>query len=292
MVIDMETRTFVLDDATLVAQTYGEPSNPLALCLHGFPDTAHTWRHLGPALAAAGYYVVAPFMRGYAPSSPSATNNYHATAVAHDIVQLRNQLGDDRAVLIGHDWGAAMSYPALDLATPHFAKAVLMAVPPPSLMQRGFLTYDQLRRSWYMFFFQHALSDIVVPLDNFAFIKGLWRDWSPGFAANEDLDGVTTSLADPANTAAALSYYRALFGGTRDDDERTAYLRTGESHASTPVLYVHGENDGCISLATADGALDHLPAGSELFVVEGAGHFAHLETPEVVNRAILSFLAR
>jgi pimeloyl-ACP methyl ester carboxylesterase len=82
-------------------------SGPLALCLHGFPDTAHTWRHLLPALAGAGFHAVAPFMRGYAPTAVPADGVYQLGALIADAVALHEALGGGGdAVLIGHDWGA------------------------------------------------------------------------------------------------------------------------------------------------------------------------------------------
>src|SRR3954468_21252852 len=86
--------------------TWGPADGPLALCLHGFPDSAHTWRLLGPALADAGFRVVAPFMRGYAPTTGPADGRYQTGMLASDAIELHAALGgDERAVLIGHDWG-------------------------------------------------------------------------------------------------------------------------------------------------------------------------------------------
>ncbi|MES4793201.1 MAG: alpha/beta hydrolase, partial [Chloroflexota bacterium] len=86
---------------------------PLALLLHGFPDTAHTWRHLLPELAAAGFRVVAPWMRGYAPSSLAPDDCYQSGALGADAIALHEALGGDTdAVLVGHDWGAVAAYAA------------------------------------------------------------------------------------------------------------------------------------------------------------------------------------
>src|SRR5215813_8273648 len=88
-------------------------SGPLALCLHGFPDTARTWRHLLPVLAGAGFRAVAPFMRGYAPTAVPTDGGYGVGALAADAVALHEALGGGReAVLIGHDWGAEAAYAA------------------------------------------------------------------------------------------------------------------------------------------------------------------------------------
>ena len=88
-------------------------TGPLALCLHGFPDCAHTWRHLFPALAAVGFHAVAPFMRGYAPTTALANGDYGPNTLAADVLGLHEVLGGGSdAVLIGHDWGAEAAYRA------------------------------------------------------------------------------------------------------------------------------------------------------------------------------------
>ena len=198
--------------------TAGPPDGPLALCLHGFPDSAHTWRRLAPALVDAGHRVVAPFLRGYAPTAVPADGAYQTGALAKDAVSLHDVLGgDERAVVIGHDWGAPATYGAASLAPERWRRVLTAAVPPSGAMGQGFLTYDQLQRSWYMFFFQHPLADVVVARDDLDFIDRLWADWSPGYDATEDLALLKPSLRDPANLAAALGYYRATLGATAPD---------------------------------------------------------------------------
>ena len=134
----------------------GDPSGPLALCLHGFPDTAHTWRHLLPRLAEAGYHAVAPFMRGYAPTEVPADGRYQSGVLGVDANALHEALGgDDRAVLVGHDWGAAGVYAAATLEPSRWRKVVAMSVPTANAVPVAFLTQpQQLKLSWYMFFFQ------------------------------------------------------------------------------------------------------------------------------------------
>jgi pimeloyl-ACP methyl ester carboxylesterase len=97
---------------------------PLVLCLHGFPDNAYTYRHLLPALAAAGFRGVAPFMRGYAPTSPAPDGRYQAVLLAQDAVELIGALGSARAFLVGHDWGATATYGAATLAPARVKKLV------------------------------------------------------------------------------------------------------------------------------------------------------------------------
>jgi pimeloyl-ACP methyl ester carboxylesterase len=265
---------------------------PLALCLHGFPDSAWTWRHLLPELAGAGFRAVAPFMRGYAPTAVPADGRYQTAVLGLDACALHDALGGDgEAVIVGHDWGAMASYVAANHEPERWRRVVTMAVPPAGAVATAFLQYAQLKRSWYMFFFQHPFADGVVPMGDFDFIEGLWADWSPGYDAGDDLPRVKDCLRDPANLAAALGYYRATIGGVGVDPALDAVQAKGAEPTTQPTLYLHGRTDGCMGADLAEGAAAFLPAeGSRLEMVDDAGHFLHLERPAQVNRSVLDFV--
>jgi len=289
--VELQLQHVTAGDVEFGYLTAGPGDGPLALCLHGFPDSAHTWRRLAPDLVDAGYRVVAPFQRGFAPTAIPPDGAYQTGALARDAVALHEALGGDgRAVIIGHDWGASGTYGAASLAPERWRRVVTAAVPPSGALGSGFLTFDQLQRSWYMFFFQHPLSDVVTGMDDLAFIDRLWADWSPGYDATEDLALLKPSLRDPANLAAALGYYRATLGSTPPNPAYEAEQAATQQSTPQPTLYLHGADDGCIGVALADGAEAFLGEGSRVEVVEGAGHFLHLERPEVVNPLILDFL--
>src|SRR6202167_3206882 len=112
----------------LKALTWAAPDGPIALCLHGFPDTAYGWRNFAPRLAESGWRVVAPFMRGYAPSSIPADGSYHVGAWMHDALQVRAAAGDtDGDVVIGQDWVAMAANGLAAIPESPFAKAVIMS---------------------------------------------------------------------------------------------------------------------------------------------------------------------
>jgi len=269
-------------------------SGKLALLLHGFPDTAQTWRHLMPMLAELGYRAVAPFTRGYAPSAVPSDGCYQTAMLARDANALHEVLGGDGdAVIVGHDWGAPSCYGAALDAPNRWRKVVGMAVPPTAALGMAFVqSIDQIKKSWYMFFFQHGLADLVVGANNHAFIEMLWRDWSPNFDASYDLEFVKRSLADPKNLQAALGYYRATLGdGYRDPRLADLQNQMGSGVPTQPLLYLHGANDGCIGAEVVEAAKKIAPANVEFAMVEKAGHFLQLEQPKVVNKLICDFLA-
>jgi pimeloyl-ACP methyl ester carboxylesterase len=269
----------------------GPEDGPLALCLHGFPDTAHTWRHLLPRLADAGFHAVAPFLRGYAPSSVPTDGAFDTGTLAVDACELHGALGgDEDAVIIGHDWGAFATYGAAAAEPDRWRRVVAAAVAPQASMAEGFFTFDQLRRSWYVFFFQTPLAEYAVGMDDLAFIDRLWADWSPGFDGAWDAARVKESLATPESLAAAIGYYRAMFAGPPTDPRAAAAQAASGTMAPQPTLYLHGADDGCMGLDTIGPVKDFLAPGSEMAVIEGAGHFLHVERPDEVNDHIVRFL--
>lgn len=268
-------------------------SGPLALCLHGFPDTAHGWRHLLPELARAGYRAVAPFQRGYAPTSVPPDGRYQSGVLSVDANALHEALGgDESAVLIGHDWGAVGAHGAAVLEPHRWRRVVTMAVPPGPALVMAFLgNRAQLKRSWYMFFFQSPLADLVVPGDDLAFIDMLWADWSPGHDGNEDVAHVKHALRDPSNLAAALGYYRATLGDGPKDPALDAAQAATQVVPPQPMLYLHGRDDGCVGTEVVDVAAAMLPEHVRVEFVDDAGHFLQVEQPAVVNRAVVDFLS-
>lgn len=291
----MPLRTLLLEvNQTTIHCLDSGGDGPLALCLHGFPDTAHTWRHLMPELAAAGYRAVAPFMRGYAPSAVPADGRYQTAVLGLDANAIHEALGaDESAVIIGHDWGAPATYGAANAAPERWAKVVGMAVPPGPAMGISFLTnLQQLKRSWYMFFFQHGLAEPVVSHEQMAFIEMIWRDWSPGYDPTTDVDHVRAAIGEPAHLAAALGYYRATLGDGYKDPALNEIQAATSAYPSQPTLYIHGRNDGCIGAEVAELAQSMAPDETIRWeMIDDAGHFTQLEQPAVVNALIVEHLS-
>ncbi len=273
----------------------GDPASPIALCLHGFPDTAYGFRSLAPYLVAAGYRVVAPFMRGYVPSSLPTDGAYHLGALMDDALRVHAAAGptpDD--VVIGHDWGAIAATGLAAMPDSPFRKAVVMSVPPPAtLRNRGRvlkLLPAQLVRSWYISYFQLPFAPErseawIVPL--------LWRRWSPGYtgaARDQDLRHVDAAIGAPQRWRAALGPYRATIRNSRPPARYAERHRWWTEPPRIPTLYLHGADDGCMTAEFAPLVADGLPPGSEVAVVARAGHFLHLEQPQDVGSRITGFL--
>ena len=289
----LEQATVTANGVDVAYLAAGAADGPLALCLHGFPDTAHTYRHLLPRLAEAGFRAVAPFLRGYAPTAIPADGRYQTGALVADANALHEALGGDgRAVVIGHDWGASGAYGTAAHHPDRWARVVGLAVPVGPALASGFFAYEQIRRSFYFYFFQGPVADVVVAANDLDFVARLWADWSPGYDATEDLGFVRTAIGDPANLAAALGYYRAALNPAAHSPDLAEEQRASGAVPPQPTLYLHGEDDGCVGVALAHAATGLLAPGSEVVVVPGTGHFLHLESPDEVDDRIVEFVTR
>ncbi|MGH2874560.1 MAG: alpha/beta fold hydrolase, partial [Solirubrobacteraceae bacterium] len=189
--------------------------------------------------------------------------------------------GDERAVLIGHDWGAVAVWGVTAREPQRFARYVAIAVPPTPVILKPFTSLRtleigarQARMSWYMLFNQLPASERA--LDRV--IPKLWRDWSPGYDPREDLVYVFESLNSRDRRRAALRYYR---NNLRRGLKAMFTIKPG-----APALYLHGEQDGCVQVKIAALCPEVLAPGSRFERVAGTGHFMQLQTPARVGELI------
>ncbi len=260
---------------------------PLVLCLHGFPDTAWNMRPLLSALAAAGYRAVAPFMRGYAPSSLAADDDYRATTLARDALALVEALGEQRAFIVGHDWGAITAY--LAAATePEKVRGIVTAAIPH--LRRFLLrpTLRQLYRSRYIGFFQlRGIPERRIVADDFRSLRELIHRWSPSWKfTEEEFAPLKSGFSDPARLRAALTYYRDLPKTLLNPKNKALIL----GKLPVPARVIRGTEDGCIGAEMFEGQDDCFGAGYELITMKGAGHFMQCEQPEQFAAHVLGFL--
>ncbi|WP_437803740.1 alpha/beta fold hydrolase [Sorangium sp. So ce693] len=261
---------------------------PLVVLLHGFPEIWYSWRHQIPALVEAGYRVIAPDMRGYNLSDkPEGASAYGVNELTADVAALVQASGAERAAaVVGHDWGGGVAwefaarYPAL------LDRLVVLNCPHPARLLAGFRTAQQLRKSWYMFFFQlPKLPELAARRDGFAWLRAAVKDdpRRPGAVSDEDLAHYVEAWSQPGALTAMINYYRALF--------RPASLRGlgRPPRIDAPTLVIWGEHDRYLGseLAEPDPAL--VP-NARVARVPDASHFVHYDRPEKVNQILLDFL--
>jgi pimeloyl-ACP methyl ester carboxylesterase len=280
-------------EANGVAFSYLEAGRgPLVLCLHGFPDNAHTYSELLPVLAGAGFRAVAPFMRGYAPTSPAPDGRYQSVLLAQDVIRLIDALGAERAFLVGHDWGATATYGAAALAPERIERIVTIGAAHPAAV-RGDLasSYERHKGIWHAYFFQMPFAEQVVAANDFAYIEQWWRDASPEYDPAPVIERVKATFRQPGVVTAALSYYRHTFHpGNRDPALQRLQERASNAPTPVPTLALHGTRDRPGRLEAFEAMDDLFPKGLEKVVLPGAGHFVHVERPREVNGRIVEFL--
>jgi len=262
---------------------------PLVLCLHGFPDTAHSFLETLEVLAGHGFRAVAPFARGYPPSDAAPDRDYSILRLGRDALALIEALGEKQAYLVGHDWGALAAYAAAALAPDRILGIATAAVPHLRAQVARGLVPAQARRSWYIGFFQlPRIPEWRVPRHDFAFIDRLWRAWSPGWRHTpRDIEPVKAALSQRGALAAALGYYRALPKAMALDRSSRASLL---ARVRPPAVTFAGVDDGCMGIEMFDRQALGFSGPFRLVPIEGAGHFMHREQPAIFHRELVEFL--
>jgi len=287
----IRTLTLRSGDLRFSALTAGD--GPAVLMLHGFPDSAATFDEQICALAAKGYRVIAPQMRGYEPSSQPIDQQYYAVNMAQDVIHWLDDLNLKHVHLVGHDWGSTIAYAATTLAPERFLSLAMLAVPHPiRFHQEGLKVREQMKKSWYLLFFQiPGLSDWIIKRNNFQFLEYLWRKWSPKWTwRNETMSELKCIFSQPGVLSAALAYYRKAIDTRSELGKQSAALLNG-GH-TVPTLGVTGETDGCIGNDVFLSCMrkEDFPGGLHVKQIEKAGHFFHQEAPEEFNKILIDWL--
>lgn len=262
-------------------------SGPLVILLHGFPEFWYCWRHQIPALADAGFRVLAPDLRGYNESDkPRGVASYSTEHIVADVAGLVQHAGAEQAVIVGHDWGGAIAW---ELAMRHpemVRKLVVLNCPHPAVFLRKLWTPGQLARSWYMFFFQLPwLPEWWMRRGNFAGLEQLLtRDpVRPGAFTPDDIAAYKHALGQPGTLTAAINYYRAVF-------RRAPWkLRRGLRPIDTPTLLIWGERDRHLGLPLLEGT-ETWVRNLRIERLPDASHWVEHDAPERVNELLVGFL--
>lgn len=296
----------------------GPPDGPVVILAHGFPELAYSWRHQIPALAAAGYRVIAPDQRGYGGSSrPEPIDAYDIGQLTGDLVGLLDDAGADRAALIGHDWGAVVAWTAPLLHPERVAAVVGLSVPP---VPRPLTPVtDALRRIFgdsffYMLYFQQPgvadaemnadprrslrrmLGGMRAPQDEAAALRMLAAgpegfidrlpepDRLPDWLTADDLDHYVAEFSRTGFTG-ALNWYRNY----ERNWDITAHPVA--KTISAPSLFIGGTDDPVLAFTKTDRAREVVVGPYRQVMLDGAGHWIQQERPEQINAELLEFLS-
>jgi pimeloyl-ACP methyl ester carboxylesterase len=269
----------------------GRENNELVILLHGFPEFWYSWRHQMPVLARR-YHVVAPDMRGYNLSDkPPRIADYRIEHLVDDVVGLIQHFGKTRAAIVAHDWGAGVAWALARRHPEMVTRLAALQVPPPAAWRRN-LTFAQLRRSWYMFFFQlPRLPEWWAGANDFARMDKMYRETSvrPGAFNDQDIEAYKEAMRQPRALTCALNYYRAnvlpsLFrGGVETPPEQT-----GRIHV--PTLFIYGEQDMAVIPSTVRDLDQFIDAPYRELRIPDSGHWVQNEAITEVNDALINFL--
>ena len=267
----------------------------VALLLHGFPDNAYSWEAQIRFLSARGYRVVAPFLRGYPPTSCDDGAFFDRATVAADIDALLERTAGGRlAYLVGQDWGAAIGYGLLGAFPERVVRAMLLAVPHPVEIRRTLRRSPrQVIRSFHWFFFQAPLiPELVIRGTRGAFLRQLWRHWSPNLQDDAHVEQAVQSMLAGRCIEDTLAYYRAaLQPRFRDPALADVFARLDDPiHVPTKVLC--GEQDERRKMLSGQRDLFEPQSTYEWELVPSSGHFVHREQPDIVNERIVDWFER
>jgi len=248
------------------------------LLLHGWPDSGRLWRHQVPPLAAAGFQVVVPDLRGYGRSGkPEAVEAYSLPAVARDVLAVMADMKIARAHLVGHDWGAALAWWLASLAPGSVDHLVVLSVGHPVTIRR---TLQQREKSWYMLLFQFpGVAERWLTEDNWA----NFRSW----ARHPDADEVIAELESAGTLTPGLNWYRANVPPRFwvDPPPQLAPVQ-----ASTMGIWSTG--DPALTEIQMTDSAQNVAGPWRYERLDGPGHWMQLDAPDQVNRLLIDFLPR
>jgi len=276
---DIQTR-----GARLHVAQAGPQEGELVLLLHGFPEFWYGWRQQIPALAAEGFRVWAPDQRGYNLSEkPTGRAAYNLDALAGDVIDLIDAAGVDQVYLTGHDWGAAVAWWTAIRYPERIKKLAILNVPHISVMLKTVRTnLTQLRKSWYIFFFQLPWLPEQLLLANNARAMTLMleRSANPDSFTTEDLAVYRAAWQQPGALTAMLNWYRAIV--------QRQPASPPDSHVHVPTKILWGVHDVALMREMAAASLEYCDDG-QLVWFENATHWVQHDEPERVNQHLIEF---
>ena len=262
----------------------------LMILLHGFPEFWYSWRHQIPVMAKY-FRVVAPDMRGYNESDkPEGVENYRLDILVEDVMGLIKAFGEERAIIVGHDWGAIVAW-AFAMAHPEATeRLIIMNVPHPAVWQeKAKYIPEQLQKSWYIFFFQlERVPESYFSRNNYLVMREMLRNSTvkKGVFSEEDLEKFVEAWSKPGALNAGIDYYRANIRPEIFMED----IQLEFPKITCPTLVIWGEKDLALTLEVSRGAEKYVDAPYTIKYIPTSGHWVQNEEPELVNRYMLEFL--
>jgi len=281
-------------DVNNVRLHYAEAgSGELVILLHGFPEFWYSWRHQLKALAPL-FHVVAPDLRGYNLSDkPAMVADYRLEVLAEDVIGLMSHFGAAKASLVGHDWGAGISWAVAQKYADRVSKLAVMQVPPAAAW-RANMSVRQLMRSWYMFLFQlPRVPEWMISRDGFAALDKVFRERvsRPNAFSDADIAAYREALQKPGALTAAINYYRANVVRLMRRSSSGEGAKAGKNNRiRVPTLFIFGEQDPAILPQTVKGIARFIDAPYRELRIADCSHWVQNEAPDEVNAALVEFL--
>jgi pimeloyl-ACP methyl ester carboxylesterase len=262
----------------------------LALCLHGFPEHAYSWRYQMPLLARLGYRVWAPNLRGYGGTdSPQDVSAYKTRILVEDVAALVRASGARETLLIAHDWGGALAWSLALLQPQLIQRLIVLNLPHPACFARELRRPVQISKSWYMFFFQLSwLPEFLLGRRQGRATSELIRMTSRDRSRfpDEVLEVYRQNAARPGGLTAMINWYRAAFRNGGFTRLRGATL----PKIAIPTLFLWGDADTALSIGTTRGTENYV-TDLTFRVFPGVSHWIQQEAPEAVNAMIEAWIA-
>jgi pimeloyl-ACP methyl ester carboxylesterase len=276
--MEPRTQTFQLGDLQFTVDIAGPQAGPPVLLLHGFPQTRQMWGYQLRALAAAGFYGVAPDQRGYSTGArPHDVESYRSDLLIADAMALMDMCGARRFHLIGHDWGGQLAWLIAAARAERVATLTMLSRPHPGAFARAMAEDpEQAKRSQHHKAFRQPDAGDRLRQDNFKMLRaGLERDG----VASQNLDAHFRTLGEPGALEAAINWYRA------NDIASVAIAKV-----SVPTLYIWGTADASVGRRAAELTAQFVTGPYRFVEIEGGGHFIVDQFPQRVAQLILTHL--